>query len=269
MRRLFRIFTVLSPLPFVVLPVTALAQIHQPVLGMMRDGNSALRPVYGVAASATLGDPVTENVDTFACSNARCFLQSAGTVLTLDADGLRSIADAANGPLALTNEGALLYSSQTGELLRWAPATGWTASAFAIDGLVLSLRSAGGGIGDGIDVALRRDGGLWLEHYSADGSASVFAAVAEDSEQPIHAVHLMESGYLIATEHTVTLVRTDGSTQEFPAEGVRAFFAMADSSIEAVSSQGNWILHLGDSPSWNLLPGVEPLATTAVAVVAQ
>ncbi|MEQ1884363.1 MAG: hypothetical protein ABL967_04830 [Bryobacteraceae bacterium] len=267
LRNLFRL---LSPLPFLLLQASSFAQIQQPVLGIMHDGNAALRPVYGIAASATLGGVAVENVDAFSCAHSQCFVQTLGSLWMYDSSGSRSILDSISGPvpMALTNDGVLLYSSQTGELLRWNPINGWASSTLPTtsDHTILAFKPAG----DGIDAAVRRDDGLWMEHLAADASITTFSAIPEDAENPVRAICLLDDGYLIATGHAVSLVRSDGSAQEFAIGGVRSFSAMSDSAVEAESSQGNWIFEQDAGKiRVSLLPGVEPAQTAPAGEVAE
>ena len=49
---------------------------------------------------------------------------------------------------------------------------------------------------------------------------------------------LLNDAYLVATAHSVELVRSDGTRQSFPVEGLHSLFRMSSAYVEAVTNAG-------------------------------
>jgi hypothetical protein len=252
-------------LAFLACGVAARAQVERPTLGLMLDGKSALRPVYGVAASATLGDAVARKVDGFACAASYCVVSTDGVIANYDAGAFRELARGADGPVLIAADanGAFLYFGQSGKVTRLDRAAAGAEPSlwdFTSEGEVLALRSIGE---NGFDYAVRREGGVWIEHFSiSDGGIAVLGGVdvgqGSESEQStaVNAVFLLDDGYLASTDQGVVLVRWEGSKKDFPAPGVQAFLAMSSEYVEAVGDQGRWVLSVTrGAESLALLPG--------------
>ena len=82
--------------------------IGQPQMGVMVDGFDRARPVLGVSASVTLGDPVAEAVVASACSDSLCVLKTWNAIVV----GSTKVASWP-GPalIAIDGDSALLYAS--------------------------------------------------------------------------------------------------------------------------------------------------------------
>jgi hypothetical protein len=228
-----------------VLGASAFAQIQQPRIGMMLDGNGDVRPVWGVAAAATLGSPILSGVISLACSDGKC---EAKTVAGLAfSNGERGeIRDAPAGPAVFG--GSYVYFSQTQQLVRWHDGQ-LEAIDFTRDGQILGLRPTR----DGFDSIVNHDGATWLEHWSRiDSSLRVVNAYA-----PAAAAMFMDDGILLAANDTVHRIRDDGTDTIINVAGVQALIAMGDGYVELVTSQGLWALDLAHMTPF-LLPGVAP-----------
>jgi len=297
---------------FLLTSVAAMAQIERPRLGWMLDGDSALRPVYGIAASATLGDAAGDpagnaagqSVIAFACSSLRCVVKSDGVIAAYDPaseagealGGAFNVANAPEGPalIALDGAGAFLYFPQTGQMARWNLKQWNTKSQaanqgspaleyfdFSPAGDVLALRTTLEYTeATGFDYAVRRDDGVWIEHFSrTDGSVTVLRAIyaganaGSEAEidavsdavsdagpgqpQPVRAVALLDDGYVAASDGAIAIVRSDGTRREFAVPAVNEFYAMSTDYVEAVTDNGNWVVCVtAGRESANLLPGV-------------
>jgi hypothetical protein len=80
-------------------------QIARPQLGLMLDADGAVRPVYGAAASATLGDPVLTGVLSFGCSTHLCLFKTTSAIIASDGTS----AAAPSGTALFTMQGVSAY----------------------------------------------------------------------------------------------------------------------------------------------------------------
>jgi hypothetical protein len=224
------------------LGVCAFAQIERPRLGIMLDEKGDARPVYGVAASATLGNPVLRGVLALACRAGSCLAKTETALVTTAGD----IVDAPAGPAVLG--GAWIYFPLAGQLFEWRDRE-LRAIPFVADGEVLTLRPSG----DGLDYAVTRDDGVWIEHLClADGEVSLLGWFPA-----ARAALLFDGGMLLAEDDAMEIWRADGSETVIPVAGVRSFIEMGDGSVELVTGDGMWMLDLGRG-STVLLPGGAP-----------
>jgi len=102
---------------FLFFALAGWAQIERPQLGLMLDANGAVRPVYGAAGSATLGDPVMTGVLSFACSARLCLMKTEAAILASDGTS----AAAPTGPAIFAMRGASAYIdfSDARQWARW------------------------------------------------------------------------------------------------------------------------------------------------------
>jgi len=102
---------------FFVFAALGWAQLQRPQLGLMLDAGGAVRPVYGSAASATLGDPVLTGVVSFGCSAQICLFKTAAAIIASDG----ASADAPAGTAIFTMDGAsaYIYFPVTQKWARW------------------------------------------------------------------------------------------------------------------------------------------------------
>jgi hypothetical protein len=224
---------------FFAMTLCAFAQIERPQIGVMLDEKGDARPVSGVAASATVGDPILTGVVSLNCSAQICLAKTETSLLSSAGESV----DAPAGPAIFA--APYIYFPAARQLVQWHDGQ-LDPIDFTPDGAVISLRRNG----DGLDYAIRRDGETWIEHYSFLDQGAVLLG----SLGPAKAVLLVDAGTLIADEDQVRLVRADGSETAFDVAGVQGFVAMSDSSIELVTLQSRWILQVNEDRAL-LLPG--------------
>jgi hypothetical protein len=102
---------------FLFFAVAGWAQIERPQLGLMLDANGAVRPVYGAAGSATLGDPVLTGVLSFACSARLCLMKTEAAIIA--SDGTSVAAPTGPAIFAMHGASAYIYFSDTQQWARW------------------------------------------------------------------------------------------------------------------------------------------------------
>jgi hypothetical protein len=98
--------------------------IAPPQLGFVRDGGSALRPVYGVTGSFVLGSPLDGKIVSEAFSGSIGLLKTDSSLAAFDSTGKRLASiDAAEGPalFAFSPGGntALAYIPSSNSLIEW------------------------------------------------------------------------------------------------------------------------------------------------------
>jgi hypothetical protein len=217
---------------FFAAAVCVCAQIERPQVGMTIDAKGAARPVQGLAASATLGDPVLGGVLSIACSARMCLAKTAAAIVSSSGQ----IVDAPVGPavIGIGEDAAYVYFSDARQLARWHDGQ-LEAINFTADGENLSLRVAAGGV----DIAVRRENGTWIERISLE-DGSVQASTPLDADGPV--MLLNGNDAVVATAGGIRLIRSDGSEVTFDAAGVRQFFAMGNGHVQAVADSGMWVL---------------------------
>jgi hypothetical protein len=135
----------------------------RPQLGKMLDASGAVRTVYGIAASVTMGDPETTGVLSSACSQNFCLAKTdAGIVSPSGA------VDAPPGPALFAFDGdlAFVWFLKSRQLATWS-ADALTFINSDIDGEVLSIGVNAGAV----QFAVRRfKGDVWL--VNQDGSVT-------------------------------------------------------------------------------------------------
>jgi hypothetical protein len=260
----------------------AMAQIQQPQLGYMLDSGGALRPVFGIAASATLGYPAgypaLASAASFACSSTLCLAKTdAAVVAFVPSEGNGQSAPVvlppsvtpcacpgpaliALDPVALADGGAWIYFQGSRQLARWQNGV-LNAIDFSLGGEVLSLRATP----DGFDYVIVRDSfgrratTVWIEHYSvSDASVAVV-----DSMDAMGTVMLLDHGILLSSSEQVTLRRASGQELAFPLAGAKTFMAAGDSYVEISASAGMWILRTDSGKEQlSLLPGTPSAEVT-------
>ncbi len=217
---------------FFAAAVFGCAQIERPQVGMMIDAAGGARPVQGLAASATLGDPVLSGVLAIACSARMCLAKTAAAILS--SSGQSVDAPAGSAIIAIGEDAAYVYFPGVRQLSQWHDGQ-LEAIDFTTDGEVLSLRVAAGGI----DIAVRRDDGIWIECVSLE-DGSVQASTPLDGDGPV--MLLNGNDAVVATAGGIRLIRSDDSEVTFDAAGVRQFFAIGPGYVQAVADSGIWIL---------------------------
>ncbi|HEV8147883.1 MAG TPA: hypothetical protein VGP79_15950 [Bryobacteraceae bacterium] len=206
--------------------------LDTPRLGMMLDRDGALRPVQGVAASVTLGDPVLRDAVSFYCGRERCLVKTAQAIV----DGDRS----AEAPLGNAVFGdSLVYFFETKQLARWNEGKiEPVLLASPIEGDVLSLRASGE---DAVDFAVRRDAGISILRVRiSDGQVELLDAFPPATGP----VMLLRDGILLATPEELILRRGDGFEKRFGVPGAERMFALGENLVQIVTPGGIFALRV-------------------------
>jgi hypothetical protein len=144
-------------------------QIARPQLGLMLDADGAVRPVYGAAASATLGDPVLTGVLSFGCSTQLCLFKTASAIIA--SDGTSAAAPVGTAIFTMQGASAYVYFPDSRQWARWQHgqlewidlAPDQAASRATVMGLVDASITA-----TAVHIALVRSDGAELDFDVAD-----------------------------------------------------------------------------------------------------
>ncbi len=167
----------------------------------MLDANGAVRPVYGVAGSVTVGEPIATGILSIACSRKICLKTDIAALLALD------------------EEAAFVYFQESKQLARWH-AGQLDSIDFVPGGDVLSLRVSSGVL----EFAVRRDGGVWIMR-----GQDVIDSLPDDAGP----VMLLTNGVLFANAEALVLRRPDGTEVRFDIKGVEALFFIGEGYVQA------------------------------------
>jgi hypothetical protein len=215
--------------------------VQHPQLGKMLDANGAVRTVYGIASSVTLGDAETIGVLSSGCSNTLCLAKTEAGIVS--ASGMVA---APAGPALFAFDGATAWiwfrESQT--LAQW-PSEPRPAGAVSVQvdpyGEVLSIAAYSGSV----QFAVRRLNGVWI--VNLDGS------VAGALPRAVGAVMLIPGGAVYATREGIAI-----HNLEIPLEGVTAFSWMSASYLEVRAGGLNYALRIDPGRETLFqLPGVQ------------
>ena len=214
----------------------AWSQINRPQLGKMLDANGAVRTVYGIAASVTLGDAEMIGVLSSACSKTFCLAKTATSVVS-------SIGSAAapSGPALFAFEGdrAWVWFLQSRQLAEWENGTLTTVDS-VIDGKVLSIRASAGSV----EFAVRRASGDWIVRL--DGSVV-------DSLPSAGPVMLIGGGVVYATRDEIVI-----RDLRIPLHGARGFSRMSEGYLQLHAGGVDYALRLEKGRETLFqLPGVQ------------
>jgi hypothetical protein len=135
--------------------------MERPRLGKMLDANGAVRTVYGISASVSLGDGEITGVVSSACSKKICLAKTESGIVSASGS-----AAAPPGPalFAFDGESAFVWFPRSRQLAQWRNDT-VTPIDSIVDGEVLSIRVRAGSV----DFAVRRASGVWI--VNSDGAA--------------------------------------------------------------------------------------------------
>jgi hypothetical protein len=163
--------------------------IERPALGKMLDANGAVRTVYGVAASVTLGDAEITDVVSSACSKNFCLAKTDTNIVSASGS-----AESPAGPalFAFDGDGAFVWFPQSRQLARWQNGVLRSIDS-SIEGEVLSIRVSTGSV----EFAVRRRNGEWI--VKSDGS------VVDSLPRTTGPVLLIAGGVVYATPHEIVI----------------------------------------------------------------
>jgi hypothetical protein len=211
--------------------------VARPQLGKMLDASGAVRTVYGIAASVTLGDAETTGVLSAACSKNYCLAKTDASIVSPT-----GAVDAPPGPVlfAFDSDVAYVWFPRSRQLATWN-SDRLTFLDSNIDGEVLSIGVSAGGV----QFAVRRfKGDVWI--VNQDGSAA--GALPHGTG----AVMLIPGGVVYA-EHGEIVI---GSTR-FPLRGVTGFSQMSASYLQVRAGGLDYSLRIDQGREMLFqLPGV-------------
>jgi hypothetical protein len=185
--------------------------IGRPQLGKMLDSGGAVRTVYGITSSVTLGGAESTGVLSLACSNAFCLAKTESNLVS--ATGSVS-APAGRALFAFGGNTAYIWFPQTRQLASWQNGI-LTFLDATVDGEVLSIGAAGGAV----QFIVRSRSGVWIANQDGSLAGSLpHAAVAAT---------FIPGGVVYATEREIVIRNI-----EFPLTGVTSFSQMSDSYFE-------------------------------------
>jgi len=183
----------------------AWAQINRPNIGKMLDSNGAVRTVYGIAASVSLGDAEITGVLSQACGKEFCLAKTDGSIVSTSGS-----VEAPSGAalFAFAGDVAFVWFPESRQLAEWQNGM-LTSIDSSIDGEVLSIRSSAGSV----ELAVRRRSGVWL--VKPDGSVV-------DSLPSSGPLALIPGGVVYATRKEIVI-----RDLRIPLDGVTLFSRMA------------------------------------------
>jgi hypothetical protein len=194
----------------------------------MLDANGAVRTVYGIAASVTLGDAEIAGVLSSACSNTLCLAKTDAGIVSAS-----GTAPAPPGPAIFAFDGSTAYVwfTEYRQLAHWSngtlqPAFQWNPDSHGGDE-VLSIGVKSGSV----QFAVRRPTGIWI--VNQDGS------VAGALPRAAGALMLIPGGAVYATRQGIAI-----HDLEIPLEGVTAFSWMSASYLEVRAQGVNYALRI-------------------------
>jgi hypothetical protein len=204
---------------FLLISVSAWAQIERPSLGVMLDENGRARPVTGAPAAAGLGDPLFgQAVISLACSEKTCLAKTDTALISSSGEPVDAPPGAAL--IAFAGEAAYVYFVESRQFAIWSAGRLRVLAVSAED--VLSIRVTA----NGFDCAIAQDDGIWV------GNQNLGAA---------HAIFLLDGGgALLAMDGQVRLLRADGTEVDFAVSGAGGFVRMNDRYIQVITDSGMW-----------------------------
>jgi hypothetical protein len=201
----------------------AWAQIDRPQIGKMLDSTGAVRTVYGIASSVTLGEAETSGVFSSACSQTMCLVKTDASILWSGGN-----VDAPPGAalFAFDSDTAWIWFTESRQLARWRSNL-LTPVDSGIEGRVLSIGASNGSV----QFAVRRMNGVWI--VNQDGS------VAGSLPRETGPVMLIEGGVVYATASELII-----RERRFPLEHVSRFIQMSGNYLEVQAGGVNYALRI-------------------------
>lgn len=197
--------------------------MERPELGKMLDANGAVRTVYGIAASVSLGDVEAAGVVSSACSKAFCLAKTETSIVSASGS-----VDAPVGPalFAFDGDAVFVWFVRSRQLARWQNGA-LTPLDATVQGAVVSI----GVIAGAVKFAVRRWNGVWI--VNLDGS------VASALPHNVGPVMLTPGGVVYATRSEVVV----GNTR-LPLEGAIGFSQMSESYLQVHTGGAEYSLRI-------------------------
>jgi hypothetical protein len=224
--------------------------LNRPQLGKMLDASGAVRTVYGIAASVTVGDPEMGGVLSSGCSNTVCLAKTETGIVS--ASGSVS-APAGPALFAFDGDAAFVWFPESRQLARWengvlsgvdtsVDAARTSACATSTDCEVLSIGVNAGAV----QFAVRRRSGVWI--VNQDGG------VVGSLPRSTVAVMLIPGGAVYATKSEIVIRNI-----QFPLAGVTAISQMSGSYLAIRAGGVDYSLRIQEGRETLFqLPGVQP-----------
>ena len=197
--------------------------LARPQLGKMLDPNGAVRTVYGIAASVTLGDAEITGVLSSACSKNFCLAKTATSVISLLGS---APAPPGHALFAFDGDTAFVWFPQSRQLAEWQNGALTTIDS-TVDGEVLSIRATAGAV----EFAVRRQSGVWI--VKPDGS------VVDSLPLSTGPVMLIQGGAVYATRDEIVL-----RDVRIPLQQASAFSQMTDGYLEVRTGNADYALRI-------------------------
>jgi hypothetical protein len=175
------------------------------------DADGAVRTVYGIASSVTLGDAEIAHVQSAACGKMLCLAKTDTTLVSASGS-----VDAPSGPALFAFDGnrAFVWFPAPRQLAQWQGDT-LNPIESSVDGEVLSIRANAGAI----QFAVRRATGVWI--VGLDGS--VIAGLPPSAGPVI----LIPGGAVYATRTEIVI-----RDVRIPLTGVVGFLQMSAGHLQ-------------------------------------
>ncbi len=208
----------------------------RPQLGKMLDPNGAVRTVYGIASSVTVGDTEMTGVLSSGCSNTLCLAKTEASIVSAAGS-----TDAPAGPALFAFDGgaAIVWFPQSRQFARWVNGVLNVADT-TIDGEVLSIGVSAGVV----QFAVRRRSGVWI--VNQDGS------VLDSLPRSTGPVMLIPGGAVYATNAEIVIRNI-----RIPLAGVTSFSQMSGSYLQVRAGGVDYSLRIDQGRETLFqLPGV-------------
>jgi hypothetical protein len=220
----------------------AQSTLEPPQLGAMLDHAGAARPVYGVTASVTLGNPIATEALAIACARRLCLIKTDSAILA--SSGAVPATPAPRGPalIAIDDDSAWVYFITAKKLARWRNGqldpVPFELPGGGTSGEILSILAGPSGT---LDTVFRRDRRVYLVRITlADGNAIVTGSLPDDTGP----VLLTGSGIVFANRDQITVRRPDGSAVSFPLTGAQAIFQLGERYVQARAGGVDYALRI-------------------------
>jgi hypothetical protein len=206
------------------------AVLDAPQAALVLDRAGGLRPLNGMSQNFLLGDPLMDGVLSLACSSARCLLKTESSIVGIDG----SRVDAPPGPALISlarSEAALFYFRSQHQFAWYRDGTlqplDWDQA-----GEVLAIRARG----EGADIAIRREDGVWIVRETG--------AIERSLPDEVVAVLFAGNRILYTTASRLIVEQEDGTSLSFDLPGATALSLLNDRYAQVSATSGDYILRL-------------------------
>jgi hypothetical protein len=189
----------------------------------MLDSGGAVRTVYGITASVTLGGAESTGVLSLACSNSFCLTKTQSSV---GSAGGSVSAPAGPALFAFDGNTGYIWFPQPRQLASWQNGI-LTFLDATVDGEVMSIGASGGAV----QFIVRTRSAVWIANQ--DGS------LASSLPRAAVAAILISGGVVYATEREIVI----GNIQ-FPLTGVTSFSQMSGSYLQVRAGGVDYALRI-------------------------